>query len=112
MIDIQATYHQEKNNSKLVELPPGFFDQADQALHEMQSEELDGEFGSEIKAQNIQSSSRALELLSDLRLKKVLKGAIADAYRAKPEHGKDFFTSKELILYRNIVSGIKEIKGH
>jgi len=111
MIDILATYREEKNNAKLVELPPGFFDLADQAIKDMQAEEIGGEFGADIKAQNINSSSRSLEMLSDLRLKKVLKGAIADAYREEPQHGKDHFTSKELILYRNIVSGIKEIKG-
>lgn len=111
MIDIIATYREEKNNPKLVELPPGFFDLADQALHEMQSEEMEGEFGQEIKAQNIQSASRSLETLSDIRIKKILKGAIADAYREKPEHDKDFFTSKEKVLYANIVSGIREIKG-
>jgi DNA replication initiation complex subunit (GINS family) len=111
VIDILSTYREEKNNPKLTELPPGFFDLADQALHDMQSEDIDGEFGQAVKAQNIKSSARSLEMLSDIRLKKVLKGAIADAYREKPEHGKDFFTSKEKILYANIVSGIREIKG-
>lgn len=111
MIDILATYREEKNNAKLVELPENFFHLADQAIHEMQEEELDGEFGLEIKAQNIQSASRSLEMLSDIRIKKILKGAIADAYREKPEHHKDFFTSKEKVLYANIVSGIREIKN-
>jgi len=77
----------------------------------MQAEEAEGDLEEELKAQNVNSSGRALVLLSDLRLKKVLKGAIADAYRVKPEHGRDFFTGKERKLYENIVQGIKEIKG-
>lgn len=111
MINILATYREEKNNQKLVELPDKFFDLADQSLHEMQSEEIEGEFAEDIKAQNINSASRALEMLSDIRIKKILKGAIADAYREEPQHGKDFFTEKERRLYGAIVSGIREIKA-
>jgi len=111
MIDILATYREEKNNAKLVELPDGFFDQATQAIAKMQAEEANGDLEEELKAQNINSAGKALVMLSDIRIKKVLKGAIADAYRAKPEHGRDFFTGKEKILYANIVSGIREIKG-
>lgn len=111
MIDILATYREEKNNAKLIELPDGFFDMAKDYLGSLQAETSDTDFEEELRSQDINSSSRALEMLSDLRLKKILKGAIADAYRKEPVHGKDHFTSKELKLYVDIVKGIKEIKG-
>lgn len=111
MIDILATYRAEKGDSKLIELPENFFTQAQEAIQIMQAEETDTELERELMAQDINSSKRAIELLSDLRIKKILKGAIADAYRAKPEHDRDFFTAKERGLYEAIVGGIKEIKA-
>ena len=110
-IDIVKTYRKEKDSHKLLELPPGWFDQADESIRLMQSEQPGSDLEADLGRQEILSAIRSLELLSDLRIKKVLKGAIADAYRKEPEHGNDFFTDKESKLYKNIVAGIKEIKG-
>jgi len=104
-IDIVKTYRQEKGSHALIELPPGWFDLAQESIREMQLE--DGG----LISQEALSAIRSLELLSDLRIHKVLKGAISDAYRKDPMHENDFFTAKEARLYRNIVSGIREIRG-
>lgn len=111
MIDILATYREEKNSSRVIELPNEFFDKADGILVRLKAERPETDVEAELIKQEVNSSNRALEMLSDLRIKKVLKGAIADAYRSKPEHSYDKFTTKERALYENIVSGIKGIKG-
>lgn len=110
-IDIQKTYRQEKDAHALIDLPSGWFDQAQGFIQQMQSEQPESDLEADLGRQEIQAAIRALELLSDLRIKKVLKGAIADAYRKEPEHGADHFTSKEKKLYGDIVAGIREIKA-
>ena len=110
-IDILKTYRLEKDAHALIDLPSGWFDQAQGFIQQMQSEQPESDLEADLREQEIKSSLMALNLLSDLRIKKVLKGAIADAYRKEPQHGNDHFTSKEKKLYGDIIAGIREIRA-
>ena len=109
-MDLLKTYRDEKASHNLIELPDDFFDQARVELDRLNGP-IETEIESVLMQQELKSSIRALNALSDLRINKVLKGAIADAYRKTPEHALDKMLPREKKLYQAVVDEIKEVKA-
>jgi DNA replication initiation complex subunit (GINS family) len=105
-MDIFKIHRSEKDSHSLIELPEGFFDSMQDDFKGRMQTDTDP-----IGREALLNEMHLLNMLSDLRIKKILKGAIADAYRQEPQHDKDNMTHKERVLYDSIVAGIRDLKA-
>jgi DNA replication initiation complex subunit (GINS family) len=101
----------EKDQTRLVELPESFHDVVRANLESLKSTLETGDaLEQSLAEQDIKTSLLVIKNLMDIRIKKVIKAAVSDAYRLKPEHDNDPMLPEEMELYLAITSGIGRIK--
>jgi DNA replication initiation complex subunit (GINS family) len=111
-MELHGYLRAEKNDLRLLELPKNFFVQVKYDISILEvSLKTAHENDADIIEQNIITAKRSLTNLIDLRIKKVIKSAVSDAYRAKPEHVADKMEPDERELYEAIISGISKLRG-
>lgn len=110
-MDFSQLVRSEKEANSCCELPESFHD-VSRSETELLKAALDNGDGLEqmMLKSDISNGLRSLKNLMDLRIKKIIKAAVSDAYRSKPEHDHDSMLPEEMELYLAITSGIGRIK--
>lgn len=110
-MDFSSLVRSEKDQIRIIELPEQFHDVAKSYIESLKSPlESSDELEQAMLESDITNSIRSLKNLMDLRIKKVVKAAVSDAYRIKPEHNQDSMLPEEMELYLAITGGIGRIK--
>ena len=102
----------EKTSNLLQKLPENFYEVAKGAIsiQEQEASLAESDIEQMILRENVTADRRALQNLKTIRIKKIIKIAVLDAYREEPEHARDYMQECERPLYNNIITGILNIK--
>jgi DNA replication initiation complex subunit (GINS family) len=111
-MDLQTIARSEKASTPILELTENFYQvaRAEISLQEQTALIADSEGEAMLIKEAVISAQRALHNLTAIRIKKVIKAAVSDAYRKERKHGNDFMQPTERALYDNIIVGILNIK--
>lgn len=111
-MDLTQLARTEKDSNLLQKLPENFYEVAkgEIAIQEQEASLAESDIEQMILRENVTTDRRALQNLKTIRIKKIIKIAVLDAYREEPEHASDFMQECERPLYNNIITGILNIK--
>jgi DNA replication initiation complex subunit (GINS family) len=109
-MDLTRQARSEKDSQVLLEIPENFYTVAYQDIMNQEQAVLQvSEVEATLLKDSIIADRRALKMISDLRIKKLVKAAVSDAYRVKPEHLLDHMLPNEKQFYDQTVAGIKNL---
>lgn len=110
-MDLSVLAREEKDSKELCKRQENFYKEASEQIRRMrdEAEHLSGS-ARDTFDEYILSDERAIKNIKDLRIKKLIKMAVSDAYRNKPVHAVDNMLSPECQLYESVVSGIRLLR--
>ena len=101
MKDITKFLRAEKLDARLTELPDNFYPAMESEVNRLISE------GAEID--EVLRLKATIQRTKAIRIKKIIRAALADAVLSEPKHTKEHFQPKERAFYEAIIRGAKEI---
>ncbi len=110
-MDLSKLSREEKDSQLLCKRPDNFYTVAKAQISDREAEarnlsgvELD------LLKEAILADKRDLKNINDLRIKKLIKAAVSDAYRDEPKHRSDPMLLDEKEFYDSLVAGIKHLR--
>ena len=100
-MDLTKLLRAERLDAKLIELPDNFYPVMESDVKQLISENAEIEDVLRLKS--------SIQRIKALRIKKIIRAALADAVLSEPRHAKDYFQPKERDFYEAIIRGAREI---
>jgi DNA replication initiation complex subunit (GINS family) len=111
-MDLTLLARQEKASKTLLELDSNFYAVARNEIAGMEQDcKLSSGTDQEMLEFNVLADRRAIVSIADIRISKIVKFAVSDAYRSVQAHAQEFMLPEERDLYQSIIDIITIIRS-